>query len=116
MKKFLYLAIILLGVGFLSSCEKVGGGNSNSIIGKWKVVYSDSYYATVGEVWEFEKDGTFVVDGYPMYQYRYDASTGIVKYAASGEFKVLSITSTKMRISFDEDCEDCDFAELEKVK
>ena len=111
MKKLLYLVLILLGIGLLSSCDKLGGGNS--IVAKWKVVYSESYYANVGEVWEFEKGGTFIVDGYPMYQYRYDASTGMVKYAASGEFKVLSVTSTKMRIAFDA-INDSEIAELDR--
>ena len=36
MKKLLYLAIILLGVGFLSSCQK--SGPNNDIIGRWKIV------------------------------------------------------------------------------
>ena len=36
MKKLIYLAIILLGVGFLSSCQK--SGPNNDIIGRWKIV------------------------------------------------------------------------------
>lgn len=119
MKKLIYIALILLGAGILSSCGKEGGGSSNSIIGKWKVVYSESDYALVGEVWEFEKNGAFVVDGYPMYQYRYNASTGIVLYAASGGFKVVSVSSTRMKIAFCFDPDSnyvSDIAELEKIK
>lgn len=119
MKKLIYIALILLGVGILSSCGKEGGGSSNSIIGKWKVVYSESDDAIVGEDWEFDKNGAFVVDGYPMYQYRYDASTGIVLYGGSGGFKVISVSLTRMKIAFDFDPDSnyvSDIAELEKIK
>lgn len=37
MKKFLFIALILLGVGILSSCEKIGG---DTLIGTWKVASS----------------------------------------------------------------------------
>ena len=36
MKKLIYIALILLGVGFLSSCEKEGGG-SGSLVGTWDI-------------------------------------------------------------------------------
>lgn len=46
MKHLIYLAIILLGVGILSSCTKEGG-NQNSLVGTWKIV----------KVENFDKDG-----------------------------------------------------------
>ena len=100
MKKLLYVALILLGIGIVSSCNKFE--SQDGLVGTWKIVYSEeTFYAPVGEVWTFEKGGTLVIDGYPMYQYRYDPQTKTCKYAASGEFLVVSITSSKMRISFD---------------
>ena len=114
MKKLLYLVIILLGMGILSSCSKEGG--SNSIIGSWKVVYSEDYgELSVGEVWTFEKGGTLLIDGYPAYQYRYDAQTKILKVAASGEFYVQSITATRMRWGYPDE-PDAYYAEFERVK
>ena len=41
MKKLLYLAIILLGIGFLSSCDKIGGGSS--LVGTWDIIKYEAY-------------------------------------------------------------------------
>ena len=38
MKKLLYLTIILLGVGILSSCDKIGGGGRGSLVGTWDMI------------------------------------------------------------------------------
>ena len=104
MKKLLYLAIILLGVGVLSSCDKVGG-NQNSIVGSWKVVdtgYNDDMYA-IGTVWTFEKGGGFLIDGYPYTQWRYDEKEKFYKVGASGWFEVMSITNQRLLINFEGD-------------
>lgn len=42
MKKLIYLAIILLAFGVLSSCTKEGG-NQNSLIGTWRLVKYESF-------------------------------------------------------------------------
>ena len=41
MKKLIYIALILLGVGILSSCSKEGGG-SGSLVGTWDVVKTET--------------------------------------------------------------------------
>lgn len=103
MKKLIYIALILLGAGILSSCGKEGGGSSNSIIGSWECVYtSDDFVVSVGEVWTFEKGGVFLMDGYPAAQWRYDESQDVYKVGASGYFKVLSISSTQLEIDYDD--------------
>lgn len=98
MKKLLYLAIILLGIGVLSSCSKLGSG---SIIGSWKVATDLSSFVSLGDVWTFEEDGFFYinksvikVDGKDLVvckdgsTYSYDSGTGILKINGFPEFRV----------------------------
>lgn len=102
MKKLIYLAIILVGVGILSSCTKEGG-NQNSIVGSWKVVDTEfnGDMFTIGKVWTFEKGGGFLIDGYPYTQWRYDEKEKIYKVGASGFFEVVSITNQRLLINFE---------------
>ena len=97
MKKLIYLAIILLGVGILSSCDKIGGGSGDNIIGSWECIYTeDEVNAQIGDVWTFEKGGTLLINKYPLYQWRYYKNEDI--YRISGvEIKVLTLTSDKLR-------------------
>lgn len=86
MKKLLYLAIILLGIGLLSSCDKIGG--RDNIVGKWTVVTDMSPYTHLGDVWRFEKDGALFINGRLNCQYNYDAKTKILNIPTMQEFSV----------------------------
>ncbi len=115
MKKILYVVLLLLGVGIMSSCNKTNGGNG--IVGTWKCVYgkTDSS-AHEGSVWTFEAGGTWLQDGYPVAQYRYDEQTRCILWGGSGQFYVQSLTATKMRLGSGPEQPDYYWAEFERVK
>lgn len=116
MKKILYVVLLLLGVGIMTSCNK-NNASSNGIVGSWKCVYgkTDSY-ATEGSVWTFEAGGTWLKDGYPVAQYRYDEQTRIIKWGGSGAFYVQSLTATMMRLGSGPEEPDYYWCEFERVK
>ena len=99
MKRLLLALALLLGLTALFvSCNKDNGGSSSSIVGTWKVVWTkyDEAEFSVGTVLTFEEGGTILYDGYPVYQYRYEASTKTIKFGGSGFCKVLSLTTNSM--------------------
>ena len=101
MKRLLYAAALLLCMSaMVVSCNKDSGGSSSSIVGTWKIVWNKYDNAesefSVGTILTFEKGGTVLFDGFPYMQYRYDASTTILKMGGSVTIKVLSLTSKKM--------------------
>ena len=107
MKKLIYLAIILVGMGIVSSCTKEGSGQ-DALIGTWKLVQTNVGAYDVGDVWKFEKNGAISVNGLVMGQYRYDidAQKIIVSTAeegVTGEAWVVSLSSTTLilRIYYD---------------
>lgn len=114
MKKILYVVLLLLGVGIMTSCNK-NNASSNGIVGSWKCVYSELSDATVGSVWTFEAGGTFLTDGFPYTQYRYDEQTKIIRWGGSGAYLVHSLTATKLRLGGSENPNE-HYAEFERVK
>ena len=102
MKKLLYLAIILLGVGLLSSCDKLGG--NDFIIGEWNCISTtNSKVVERGELWVFRTHGTLTFyKNRPIpatTTYRYDKKEDIFYYGSENYFKVLSHTTSEMEIS-----------------
>ena len=117
MKKTAFAILIVL-VGLLSvSCNKDNGGGNNSIIGSWKCVYAKTDSdAHEGSTWTFEAGGTFLIDGFPYTQYRYDEQTRIIMWGGSGAYYVQSLTATRMRLGSNPELPDYYWAEFERVK
>lgn len=96
MKKFLYLAFILIGMGILSACGKLD--DNDSIIGSWRVGTDLSSYTTLGDVWTFEErsdikeslgEGWGILkNGKGEHAYHYDAKTKILTVLGMRDFYV----------------------------
>ncbi len=128
MKKLLYLAGLVLALGFFSSCEKDGNGD---IVGSWqsyKLVfkyYENGTLVEEGEdlateadqkmVWTFKKDGTIEAN--------LDGKTESAQYTVKGstltiddegeltEYVISSLTSDELVLKVEEDFGDDGYAE-----
>lgn len=97
----------------MSSCNK--NGSANSIVGSWKVIYSEKDLATsVGSVWTFEAGGTILVDGEAYWRYSFNEQTRILNWGDCN-FYVQSLTATSMKWS-NPDTPNHFLAEFERVK
>lgn len=109
MKKVMYFAFILLGVGILSSCDKIGGG-SGSFVGTWDIIKCETYDPS-GSLIQTETSslGTFTFSDSaltinsrlfgdpPVYTtaYTYDKETKLLSML-SVQLKVKKHTSTEL--------------------
>lgn len=109
MKKLLYLTIILLGVGILSSCDKIGGGGRGSLVGTWDMI--EFGFEVGGKYTKVPIDTpcSWIITNTTLTCYdEGDALNGVaVEYSYSNStitmfgmqfFKVLLLTQTEMKV------------------
>ncbi len=101
MKKFIYLAIILLGVGILFSCTKESG-SQDGLVGSWKIVSTDAGAYDVGDVWKFDKNGTISINGQVKGQYSYDKDSQTIHFTTTegqtNDAWVVTLSSSTLKI------------------